>query len=107
VPFYEQIPEPERKIVEEGNIGVTVEVDPSDLGLLGINEEDESEEGKKILRMSSVDVNAETDAQVLETIANANKPKAENKRELYQMLIGMGLGFGLCLFLASQGWIKI
>jgi hypothetical protein len=106
-PFYDQIPEPERKIVEAGTIGVTVEVDPSDLEQLGITEDDESEEGRKILRMSSVDVNAETDAQVLETIANANKPKVENRRELYQMLIGMGLGFGLCLFLASQGWIKI
>ena len=105
--FYEQIPEPERKIVETGSVGVTVEVDPSDLAQLGISEDEESEESKKILRMSSVDVNAETDAQVLETIANANKPKAANNRELYQMLIGMGLGFGLCLFLASQGLIKI
>lgn len=105
--FYAQIPGPERKIVEEGTVGVTIDVDPPDLSQLGVDAEGENEETRKILRLSSVDVNAETDAQVLETIANANKPKSANNRELYQMLIGIGLGFGLCLFLASQGIIKL
>lgn len=105
--FYDQIPDPERKMIEHGEIGVTVEVDPSDLAQLGIDPNDESEETQKILRMSTVDVNQESDALVLETIAQNTKPKDADTHQIWNMLIGAGLGAGVMLLLVVEHIVHV
>jgi len=102
--FWAQIPEPEKKIIEKGEIGVTIDVDPADMGQI---EAETSEDAEKIAKLSSVDINAESDATVLQVIAETNKQKDTSRRELYQMIIGVGLGMGLMLLLITQGIIKV
>lgn len=89
--FYDKMPDEQKKIVEEDNIGVTITPVPI------------VEEEWGLPTLTSDDVNDEGDSIVLERIANVMKPSG--KRELYQMMIGAGLGFGLAAILLRMGYL--
>jgi len=84
---YDKMPEKLKKLVE--NVDVIVEpvpIKPEEHGLP---------------TLSSDEINDEADAIMLSRLAHVAKP--ETRREFYQMLIGIGLGFGLCLLLLRWG----
>lgn len=87
--FYDRMPTEQKKQVEEHKIGVTIAPVPI------------IEEEYGLPTLTSDDVNDEGDAVVLQRISNVMKPSG--KRELYQMMIGAGLGFGAAAILLRMG----
>lgn len=86
---YDNMPSVQKTAVEEDKIGVTIAPVPI------------VEEEWGLPTLTSDDVNDEGDSIVLERISNVMKPSG--KRELYQMMIGAGLGFGAAAILLRMG----
>ena len=92
---YNKMPQPLRKAVEDDRVGVTISFDMPTQTTGG--------DGEIATGLSSQYLNEESDATILGQIAEKTKPST--KREFYQLLTGMGLGFGVCLFLLRMKWI--
>jgi len=88
--FYDAIPSPQKKKVEQDVVGITIEVDPIDI--------DEHE----LASLKSTDLDTEGDSIVLEKLAKTQKPST--KQNIYQFMVGAAVMASLIFFLMIKGW---
>jgi len=86
--FYDKIPKEQKEAIESDVVGITVEPKPV-------------EERFDVPPRSEEFLNDEDDAVILTRIAKAQQQSV--KREFYQMLIGIALGFGFAAILLRLG----
>lgn len=88
--FYDAIPTPQRKKVENDVVGITIEVEPIDI--------DEHE----LASLKSTDLDTEGDSLVLEKLAKTQKPST--KQNIYQFMVGAAVMASIIFFLMIKGW---
>lgn len=87
---YEKIPLDMRSPLESGKIGIIIEPEPISGKEHGLPD------------LTSDEVDDESDHVMLSRIAAAQAPST--KREFYQMLVGIAIGFGAAAILLRLGW---